>query len=374
MQKALKNLGYNPEISVWFSLNNDVNIEEKPSYDSFFNYIDNRFSKFHELIFPAKNPYCARYYRRDFADSLCEVIKNLSPEFILFANLPSAVYLEDIHKILPSKSKIILIEHNVESLIMHELGIYGKDTIRRFISRLKKKIVENFEKQVLAQVDLVISISEYDKQYFVKHFGIKNDKILVIPPLFDFSTGLFNNLDEAQNIISFIGSMDWYPNILGVHFFVENVLPKLIVKMEDLKFYIVGRNPVPSIFKLQKKYPQNIIVTGTVDNVEKYYKMSDAIVIPIFTGSGAKIKVLEAIASGVPTVMTSFVAKDYDFKKEKLLIADTPEDFAEKIRCLLTNKDFAKEISKNQEIIYQDYITRKSKEVQEMLKRFFLQK
>ena len=127
-----------------------------------------------------------------------------------------------------------------------------------------------------------------------------------------------------------VGSMNWYPNVEGTIWFIENVFLDLIKKNSRYKLYIVGNKPPEVLKDFEKKYPNNIEVTGFVESTEIYYKMCDISIIPVFRGTGAKIKVLESICRGIPTVCSDFAAKDYDISDE-IMVATSSEDFYNKI-------------------------------------------
>ena len=124
--------------------------------------------------------------------------------------------------------------------------------------------------------------------------------------------------------------MSWFPNHNGIIWFVEKVFGKLLEIDPEYELYLVGRDPDPSLSELVQRYPDNIILTGGVPDTEEYFRLCGISVIPIFEGTGAKIKVLESIARGIPTVCSAFAAKDYDITDE-LFVADSEQDFLEGI-------------------------------------------
>ena len=113
--------------------------------------------------------------------------------------------------------------------------------------------------------------------------------------------------------------MDWYPNINGIEWFVENVFIPLVKRDPAYKLYLVGRKPDYRIKQLGEKC-KNIIVTGSVDSVDPYYEECDVSIIPVFEGTGAKIKVLESLGKGIPTVCSDFAAKDYLLNNREMLV------------------------------------------------------
>jgi glycosyltransferase involved in cell wall biosynthesis len=139
--------------------------------------------------------------------------------------------------------------------------------------------------------------------------------------------------------------MNYYPNVDAVLFFVREVLPKLRTKV-DVKFFIVGKNPSPEVFSLHNG--SDVIVTGTVDDVRKYISDSELIVVPLRMGSGLRNKVIQAMACGKCVIATKEACEGLNVKDgENILIADTPEEFVEKILMVFDNKNLRLKIEKN---------------------------
>jgi len=372
IQKYFNN--YNCEYFFWFLAKDNIafkNLNNNLKDNYKINYIKKiRFSIFDYLF---TLPYKKNYYNSDLANDLVKYIKNISPDYIIFTNLPSAVYIDDIRIKYSQNIKFILIAHNVEYIVEKEFSRFGKNIFQKLYHYITKNKIKSFEKKVLNNVDFIICISKNDAIYFNNIYKINKNKLFIIPFLYLFPKNLYNNniYNKQKQIISFIGTMDWYPNIQGVIFFVKEVLPKLLKVFPNLEFYIVGRNPIKKLLKYKYKYPKNVIITGSVEDVCEYYHMSDIIVIPIFIGSGTKVKVLEAIASGVPTVMTEFVAKDYSFNNKSLMIANTVGEYIKKITTLLNDKNIAKLVSEEQLLNYEYYTKTKKLEIKETLQKIF---
>jgi glycosyltransferase involved in cell wall biosynthesis len=119
----------------------------------------------------------------------------------------------------------------------------------------------------------------------------------------------------------FVGSMDYHANIDAVNWFVRDVWPDIASRHSDLKFMIVGRDPAPSVRELAS---ERVVVTGTVEDVRPHYRSALAVVVPLRVGSGTRLKILEAMAAGVPIVSTHLGAEGLNLTNNvHLLIADT---------------------------------------------------
>jgi len=138
---------------------------------------------------------------------------------------------------------------------------------------------------------------------------------------------------DSPNRVLFVGSMEYYANVDAVTHFASQVWPLLYQRFADLKFTIVGRNPAPEVIALSD-HP-GIEVTGTVPDVRPYYREAFAVVVPLRVGSGTRLKILEAMAAGVPVVSTTLGAEGLEASPgTEILIGDTAESVVRAIGVL----------------------------------------
>jgi glycosyltransferase involved in cell wall biosynthesis len=125
-----------------------------------------------------------------------------------------------------------------------------------------------------------------------------------------------------------IGKMSYPANAEAAIWFASNVFPRVCNSVDDAQFYIVGKDPTIEVLNLAQNN-NNVIVTGTVDDVSSYYKDATLIVIPLMHGGGVKVKLLEALGYGKLVVSTTKgIEGTYLRGDEHLLIADTDQNMA----------------------------------------------
>lgn len=141
---------------------------------------------------------------------------------------------------------------------------------------------------------------------------------------------------ESKSIV-FTGAMDYWANVDAVKWFAEQVLPLIAAKCPEVRFYIVGSKPAREVLQLTEN-DSSVVVTGRVDDVRPYLAYADVVVAPLRIARGIQNKVLEALAMNKPVVASSAamegIPPDQDLQ---LAIADTPEDYAERVLALLAN-------------------------------------
>ena len=135
----------------------------------------------------------------------------------------------------------------------------------------------------------------------------------------------------------FTGAMDYWPNIDAVTWFVTEILPLLLQRHPESKFYIVGRSPTPAVLALAGEH---VVVTGTVDDVRPYLQHAAVVVAPLRLARGIQNKVLEAMAMGVPVVASQECAGPVDAVPERdFLTAGSVDDYVRQIEALLQSPD-----------------------------------
>lgn len=150
---------------------------------------------------------------------------------------------------------------------------------------------------------------------------------------FDPATQLPRPFGVGEQAVVFTGAMDYWPNVDGVTWFAQDMLPRLIARYPGLRFYIVGRSPTPQVRALAGEH---VVVTGTVPDVRPYLQHASAVVAPLRVARGIQNKILEAMAMQQPVVTVNSCADAIGATREQgLLRADTPDEFVACLQSLL---------------------------------------
>lgn len=187
------------------------------------------------------------------------------------------------------------------------------------------------EYELMNKSDVVITISNYEKQLLSRKLPSKTVK--VIPTYLyeteDLPLGKRNDFEQRRNI-TFVGGFAHSPNTDGVLWFTKEIFPIIRKMNPGIKLNVIGSNPPADILELSSEY---INITGFVPDevLENYYGESRIIVAPLRYGAGVKGKIIEAIAHGVPVVTTSVGAEGIVGNEEILVVANTAEQFAREI-------------------------------------------
>lgn len=254
---------------------------------------------------------------------------------IIIDYLRNAMYFKILKHMFPSK-KFIYNSHNAEFINMEKEYAKGHQTYLpdKLLANLRLKKIIAWEKKIIIETDKTLSISKDDIKLLAQKFNISDTKFLASKPLIHYKKVKNDNALKFFNYrLLIVGTMHWGALVDGILWFVENVFSLVIQKDSRYKLFLVGANPSDKIIDLKKRYADNIVVTGTVEDVSEYYDMCDISIVPMFEGTGTKLKVLESLCRGIPTISTSLAAKDYELTDE-VLIANTSGEFQENIFML----------------------------------------
>lgn len=214
----------------------------------------------------------------------------------------------------------LLFQHNVESEIFVRIAQRSSGIFRNYLSSQARRM-SKFEGRAGKDFDTIVAVSERDQHHFQSEYGWNNVDIIDTAVDLEYFRP---RQSSPRNGIVFVGSMDWMPNIDGVTHFLENVWPHLKRALPDTTFTIVGRNPTDLIRGHNGR--NGVSVTGTVDDVRPYLESAAVSIVPLYSGGGTRLKILESMAMCCPVVSTTLGAEGLSIRdNEHLLIRDSDE-------------------------------------------------
>lgn len=254
--------------------------------------------------------------------------------------------------------------HNIESQLLLRYASHENNLLKKFYALLTSKKLSRYEADCIDDFDAVLVCSQEDKLSLNCTKFL--DKIHVVPNGVDASNHMATSTRTTENVLIFVGSMDYHANISGIEYFCAQILPLLKTRHPGLLLYIVGKNPPAQIRVL---HGDGVVVTGPVEDVRPYLHKAAISIVPLLVGGGTRLKILEAMAAGLPVVSTSQGAEGISAVSGRdLLIADSPQNFADAVSFLLENPLERDRFSRSaREFVLQHYdwpiVTRKLKTV-----------
>jgi len=233
----------------------------------------------------------------------------------------------------------VMFTHNVEAEIFERHAARAKGVWRMIWADQSRKMTR-FEGDTLRRFDTVIAVSDRDADALTKRYslarveeidtGVDLDFFAPAPPEMAPDPG------PDGGTLVFTATMSWQANVEGIHFLLDEVWPTLIAARPGIKAVIIGRNPPASLSNKIKERGLNVTLTGFVDDIRPYVAQSHVYVIPLFVGSGTRIKAFEAMAMSRPVISTSLGIEGLDVTDgEHFLRADNAETFSRGILSLL---------------------------------------
>lgn len=296
---------------------------------------------------------------RDFKDLVIKKIKMSNFDIIQIEHTQMA-WIVPFLRIYSPKSKIILNYHNMEWLIFKRWLEYSDDN-RFYNIESKYKKLQEWENMVLDWFDSILCISPVEKKIIEK---TTTAKVYYAPSGAGISDEEYIPKEINQNKkydLIFIGSMNWFPNVHALKWFLEEVMPIISSKRPKTKLEIIGSGKPDSSLRKILRRNRNVTFWGEVQDERPFLHNGKVFISPIWIGAGVRLKNPTAWAAKIPVVATSISVEGLEYKNNRdLIIGDTPQEFASAVISLLENNSLAMEISNN---AYQTYKNRYSNEI-----------
>ena len=237
----------------------------------------------------------------------------------------------------------ILFQHNVEAMIWKRHYEVQTNAARKAYLFHQWQKMRAFEARMCPSFDCVIAVSGKDRELMRQEYGVET--------IYDVPTGVDTayfrpsgqKKPRSHNLV-FTGSMDWLPNEDAIRYFTEQIMPRIRQAVPDVTLTVVGRDPYPALVELSKRDP-SVVVTGRVNDVRPFIEEAAVYIVPLRIGGGTRLKIFEAMAMEKPIVSTSIGAEGLPVNDgEDILLADTPESFADAVVRLLDQESFAAEV------------------------------
>lgn len=285
----------------------------------------------------------SRFISKDFESALTRILKSEKFDIIQFETLFTTPYILLIRSL--SDAHLVLRAHNIEHLIWKRIAQGETNPLKKWYITKLARTLENYEKSVLNQLDGIVAITGKDAKYFR---SIKPE-IAVIDIPFGIDPKMNNiehQIEPTHGLKLFhLGSMNWMPNQEGIKWFLNEVWPDLHTKHPEITFSLAGRAMPQWLLKL--KMP-GVIVDGEVPDAQAYMAQHDAMIVPLFSGSGIRIKIIEGMLAGKTIITTPIGAEGINYVPGKeLLIAKDASEFVRAVEFLLTQPDGYQEIGRN---------------------------
>jgi glycosyltransferase involved in cell wall biosynthesis len=273
-----------------------------------------------------------------FEAQLIELLQHNTYDVIQFSGIELGYYVATIQQHNTS-AKLIYDALNAEAELQRVIFNIDRKKPKRLpaaiYSYIQAQRIKAFERHLCNVVDCVIAVSDEDKVFLSAYNGA---------PIYVMSNGIFvDDYTPAADIqrntseLVYTGKMDYRPNVDAIEWFASAILPTIRQQQADTTLTIVGRNPHPRIQPYAEQ--SDITITGWVDSVQPYLHHATVFIVPLRMGSGTRLKILEAMASGCAVVSTSIGAAGLHADvRQAMRIADDADAFTQSVVSLLQDE------------------------------------
>ena len=291
------------------------------------------------FLLSKKPNHAKRFYDASFDSRLKQIISEFEPSIVQLESVYLATYIPSIRANTAAPISIRL--HNIEYEVWERLAHDTENSFRRYYLKDLAARIKRFEISAWNLADVLIPITDTDAAVAKEY--TENKKIFTTP--FGVDTSKIQMSERERWEGYHIGAMDWMPNAEAITWFLEEVWPQLHQQAPEFRFHFAGRN-MPGSF--EKYENEHVICHGEVPDAKEFIRDKKILIVPLRSGGGIRVKILEAMAAGKLIVCTAIGMQGISAVPGRdYLLADTAEDFVRQIKWAMENKSLAEQIARN---------------------------
>lgn len=305
-------------------------------------FLDNRVKPFAAILnlFTGESYNIVRFIRRDFDDALTKVLRENTFDIIQIESLFMVPYLDTIRRL--TKAKVVLRAHNIEHLIWERMAHQETNPLRKWYLGILSKRLRQYEVWSLNRVDAIAAMTGEDEKA-IRELG--GTKPVYLAPIGMNTAEYHHTITAKPNVVFHLGAMDWLPNREGIEWLLEKVWPELKKIYPAAQLKLAGRNMPQRFFKYNSS---GCTVQDFVEDGKTWMAEGAVMAVPLFSGSGMRVKILEGMALGRPVVTTPIGIEGIPAQHGKeVLITDDPIRFAGYLADLLKHPEEAARMGKS---------------------------
>ena len=269
----------------------------------------------------------ARHRRRSIRRALRDEVRRQAPDVLYLDHLDSLVYADTA----PGARTVIDL-HNVYSHLLSRTATETPQVGRRMYLGRESLLLARKERAAARAAHTLITVSDADARYFE---SLHASCVVVAPNGVDCDAYEHLTHDEtAPPTILYVGSLEWPPNVSAARFLALEVLPAVRARIPGARLSIVGKNPTPEVLALAGA-DRGVEVAGSVPDVAPYFRSADVLAVPLESGGGTRLKILEAFSAGVPVVSTPVGCEGIAASDPEHLFVAARHEFVEAIARVL---------------------------------------
>jgi glycosyltransferase involved in cell wall biosynthesis len=288
-----------------------------------------------------------RHARRAVWTALCREITHNPPDVLYLDHLDSLVFWRDRPPI-----PLIVDCHNIYSQLVRRAAEERCGPVRLYLRR-EATLLERMERRAVRWAHSVLAVSAQDVSYFG---GLGNATVHLVPNGVECAAyrSLPAGRDQGSPVLLYVGAMSWAPNVSAAKFLAQEVLPTVRDHHPDARLQIVGRDPAPEVRALGNL--PGVEVTGTVPDMLPYLGGAHLLAVPLESGGGTRLKILEAFAAGLPVVSSEVGCEGLGIVPGEHLLVANRAQFAEQVLAVLGKPAWGERLARQaRELVRKQY-------------------
>jgi glycosyltransferase involved in cell wall biosynthesis len=295
--------------------------------------------------FAAGIPYIISKYRnREYSDRVRDLITQNKYSAIFVESTPLSFLFADVPEIFSNDLPVIFRAHDMLSETIVKFGAGERTRISSIVARIEAKRTRKFEEHVWHLSTIIAPVTQRLTTLIGDNLGDNNrSKMLYLPVVTEMKQLADSLCNSGSGLVLYVGTVHYPPNLQGLRWFLDHVWPDVIKLRPDARFRVIGKGG-----HLLAKTDISVEILDYVENLDAHYSEADALIVPLFSGSGIRLKILESFARGIPVISTTEGYLGLDVTPgEELLAADEPSLFANEIIKVLGSSEERTRLRKN---------------------------
>lgn len=294
-----------------------------------------------------------RYESRSFEQKLVTILDNEEFDIIQVESIFLTPYIPAIRN--HSQARVVLRAPNVENQIWHQRALHEHNLIRRWYLKKLALALRMYEVEHINDYDAVICISPIDSQFF-KDNGCRRRQIVI--PFGINNPQRIDNTTSDSTALFHLGSMDWEPNVEAITWLLDKIWPRIQQRCPQAHLYLAGHQMPQSLLN---RHIEGVSIEGEVTDAMDFMRDKQLSVIPLLSGSGIRVKIIEAMSLGKTVISTTIGASGIAYTPgHNILIADDATTFADAVCRCIEQPQWARQIGDNAfHLIQEEYDNKK---------------
>lgn len=282
-----------------------------------------------------------RFFNPKVAQAVAQITREERVDVVLFESLLMAKYYKFVYP-----STTLFHAYNIEARRSARMARHQPWGPKKIYLSLIAWRLQCYEQKILRKISYLLACSPEDKLALEKLVGKK--QIFVLPNVIDTDFYRPAGVKRYFQRLIFLGTLWYKPNEDAAFFLLKEIFPEVKKDFPEVELEIIGEGASSRLFQLARTWKSSVKISGFVEDIRPPLASAGIMVAPLRSGSGTKLKILVALAMGLPVVASRIACEGLTVRDEQeVLLAETPAEFKQKISLLLSDDRLRQRLIQN---------------------------